>query len=204
MDSTPQPSAAEAWLHKFQQHKASTYRAVLCTQYGLTPLDAAALINEACFEVYRYWAKIEYPGAIFALTLRRLVQRSLHRRHTEQAVLHTYAAAMQRDVQGQVQLMAHVAAVLAHVSPCERQLLEWFVHGVDDRKVAAALGISPTRVRGRRHESCQKLRQQYSAEAPPHVRCSTVGQAAAPERLRGAEAPAGNNVKILSKQRSNA
>ena len=46
MDATPSHSSAEAYLAWFQQHKAPQYRVYLCSRYGLTSLDADAMLNE--------------------------------------------------------------------------------------------------------------------------------------------------------------
>jgi RNA polymerase sigma factor (sigma-70 family) len=159
MDAALQPSPAEAWLYWFRQHKAPQYRMTLCNRYGLNTLDAEALINEACFEVFRHWKTIDHPSAFFATTLRRQVGHYLGRRHDEQERLHAYTEAAWQNAQYQEWLTAWVTAVLATVTPRERQLLEGFFHGEDDQVVATALGIKPTTVRWLRHRVCHRLRQ---------------------------------------------
>jgi FixJ family two-component response regulator len=75
-------------------------------------------------------------------------------------MLLAYAEALQHDAQDREWLAEQVAAVLDTLSPSEHQLLEWFVRGEDDQKVATTLGIKPTTVRWLRHQAYQKFRQQ--------------------------------------------
>ena len=166
MDTEPQLSSAEAWLDWFFRHKALQYRTTLGTRYGLNILDANALINAACFDVFYRWERIEHPMTIFAIQLRRHVRRYFGSRTQEQSALLAYAETVQqdaqyqeRDAQHQARLATRVETVLETVAPPERELLMGFAQDVDDQAMATRLGITAAAVRGRRHRLYRKLQQ---------------------------------------------
>jgi DNA-directed RNA polymerase specialized sigma24 family protein len=163
MNTPSSHAAAETYLIAFQQHKAPQYRAYLGRRYGLTPLDADALLNEAYYALYRHWATVEYPGAFLATTLRRLAARHCVRRQKEQAVRDAYTQGRHHAAAHQAAVTAHVAAVLEGVTPRERQLLQQFLHGVDDRETAAGQGLAHATVRWQRAHAYDRIRQQHSA-----------------------------------------
>jgi hypothetical protein len=156
----PAGATADAWLTWFATHHQAACRAFLCTQYALNPLDAGALINTACFQVFRHWATITEPLAYFWHTLHQAVAKQGQHRRREQRQLEAYAQQYQRQAHGAERPAQQVADLLEQVSLRQRRLLEWFLQGYDDAQVATWLGTTPQAVRMARYSTYCVLRAQ--------------------------------------------
>ena len=163
MSLTREATTVEAWLQWFGTEKQTACRAYLCTRYQLNALDAEALINTALFQVFRHWASLDNPLAYVWQTLKHAGAKQGQRRVYEQQQLMAYAQLHQVHNHGATRTAAHVAAVLARVSPRQRRLLTWYAQGYTDAQVAVWLTTTPEAVRVARHGAYRALRTQLCA-----------------------------------------
>jgi DNA-binding CsgD family transcriptional regulator len=188
MSPAPTATTVDAWLQWFATEKQAACRAHLCTRYGLDTLDAEALINAAQLQVFRHWATLDNPLAYFWQTLRHAVAKQGRRRAYERQQLMAYAQQRQVHSHGAARTAEHVAAVLARVSPRQRQLLAWYAQGYSDAEVAGWLTTTPQAVRVARHGAYRALRMQLC----PSTRLSRRSQTPAPKRAKNLLGPTNN------------
>jgi hypothetical protein len=160
MHSAPEFATVDAWLEWFATHQQAACRSYLCTRYALNQLDAEALINTACLQVFRHWATITQPLAYFWHTLQQAVAKQGQQRARERRQLAAYAQQYRLQAHGADRPAQQVADILERVSPRQRRLLEWFIQGYDDTQSAAWLGTTPQAVRMARYSTYCVLRAQ--------------------------------------------
>jgi DNA-directed RNA polymerase specialized sigma24 family protein len=160
MHSTPEFATVDAWLEWFATYQQAACRAYLCTRYTLNPLDAEALINTACLQVFRHWATITQPLTYFRRTLRQAVAKQGQRRSRERRQLEAYAQQYRLQAHSAGRPVQQVTDLLERVSLRQRRILEWFIHGYDDAQVASWLETTPQAVRMARYSAYCVLRAQ--------------------------------------------
>lgn len=158
MSPTHTATTVDAWLEWFATEKQAACRAYLCTRYSLNALDAEACINAALLQVWRYWARLEHPLAYVWQTLKRVVAKQGQRHAHERRGLAAYAQQHRPPLSEHT--TQYVTDLLAHVSPRQRRLLEWYAAGVEDVQVAVWLQTTPQAVRVARHGAYRALRTQ--------------------------------------------
>ena len=159
MRMASEETSVEAWLQWFQASRYGRCRAYLCATYGLEPADAEALMTTAALQVVAHWATLQSPLAYFWTTLRREVRKHLGALAQEQRRRDAYARQQRFHATLAASTAREVADLLAAVHPRQRQLLEWFIQGYEDRQVAAQLGTTPHAVRQARYATYLALRQ---------------------------------------------